>query len=263
MAVELIGIETPEAKLLFEGFPHDKACLEYLLSDSQSRFFVDCENDQGIGFIWHSIPISFVAGNLDPEAVRGLIEYVTDVSGLRTGIISVPSAQWADIISSSLPNKWSKYERLSFEFTNSHLEQIQSWRERVPEGYDVRQIDTESAKGIGEVDPVFSWMWHEPEEFVRQNIGFCTMHKGRIVSVAWSAFPPNSYMEFAVATLSEYQGNGLCPITCAPLILHCLERGIKPLWSASAKNEPSHKAAERLGFIKKSNYFWVCRIKSG
>lgn len=257
MAVELIGSKTFEAKQLFESFPHDKACLEYLLSDTKSRFFVDCEHNPSVGFIWHSIPVCFIAGNPNPDAVRGLIEYVTDVSGLSPILISVPSVQWADTISSSFPDKWINYERSSFEFTNSRLEQIQNWCERVPEGYEVRQIDAESAKGIGEVDPVFTMTWSDPEEFVRRSIGFCTMHKDRIVSVAWSAFPPNSFVEFAVATLPEYQGKGLCPITCSPLVLYCLEHGIKPLWSANAMNEPSHKAAERLGYIKSGSYFWV------
>lgn len=260
MAVELSGNQILRVKALFDGFPHDKACLEYLLSDPKSRFFADSEQNPSVGFVWHPIQGCFIAGDPGSEALRGLIDYVTDVAGLTFMLISVPSEEWADVIASNFEDL-VKYERSSFEFTNSCLEQIQSWHERVPEGYEVRQIDTESAKFIGNVDPVFSWTWPESDDFVRRSIGFCTMHQGQVVSVAWSAFPPNNYMEFAVATLPEHQRKGLCPITCAPLVLYCLSHGIKPIWSANALNEASHKAAEKLGFTKKGNYFWVRNTK--
>ncbi len=72
------------------------------------------------------------------------------------------------------------------------------------------------------------------------------MKSGRIVAGASSYARYNEGIEIEVDTVAEERRKGLATITCAALILRCLDEGLYPSWDAQNMN--SVHLAEKLGY---------------
>jgi hypothetical protein len=77
------------------------------------------------------------------------------------------------------------------------------------------------------------------------------------MSVAYSMLAPGKMLEMAVATVPDSRGRGWSPLTCCPLIEHCLEHEIAPFWTALAWNAASRAVARKLGFTNEMPHHWL------
>ncbi len=115
------------------------------------------------------------------------------------------------------------------------------------EAYQIRALNEELASQLdAELEPHGLQAFDSPANFVARGLGFGAMAEGRLVSAATSYARSAGLVEVAIATRPTYRGQGLATAVGAALLARCLERGLRPRWSAA--NPTSKRLAERLGF---------------
>jgi len=123
--------------------------------------------------------------------------------------------------------------------------------------YSIRRIDPEIARRLDRtLEPHALQVFDDPVDFAERGSGFCAMREGRVVSAATSYAFSRNRIEIAVATAPDHRGHGLARVTAATLILHCLDRGVRPEWSAA--NPISKRLALRLGYVPAAICDIVC-----
>ena len=90
------------------------------------------------------------------------------------------------------------------------------------------------------------------EDFLKRGIGYCVLHKNRIVSAATSMAMCKGAIDIEIETAAEFQRRGLGTSVGAQLVLDCLKNDIEPKWLAA--NIESEKLAQKLGYVKSDTY---------
>ncbi|MBU5670408.1 GNAT family N-acetyltransferase [Paenibacillus brevis] len=91
--------------------------------------------------------------------------------------------------------------------------------------------------------------WKNADQFVAAGAGFCVLQQGRPVSVAFSAYRVENYLEIGIETVEEARGNGFAIQASIALIRYCLEHHLEPVWACRRENEGSYQLAQKLGFV--------------
>ena len=119
--------------------------------------------------------------------------------------------------------------------------------------YQVCQFDKELFDNIpGRITPRFSW--RDASEFLNHGMGYCVLYKGRAVSWAFSAAVSRDEIDIGIETVSDFRHKGLGLAVAEKMIRFCFEQRKRPVWSCDANNTASQKIAEKLGFVKYSEY---------
>jgi GNAT superfamily N-acetyltransferase len=90
--------------------------------------------------------------------------------------------------------------------------------------------------------------WDSAEDFEASATGFDIVHRGRVISQAFSAFSLNGQLELGMETLPPFRHQGLARTVCGRLIGHCLEHKLEPVWACRESNAASFGLARALGF---------------
>lgn len=61
-------------------------------------------------------------------------------------------------------------------------------------------------------------------------------------------------IHIGIETHPDFRNKGLATAVAAELLVHCIERGIDPHWSASSENAASIHLAEKLGYVRDGVY---------
>jgi hypothetical protein len=258
VALELEHRDIARISSLFAAFPYDSARVEAYLTDPRSRVFVDDLSKPTVAMVVPAIPdINLMAGEPQPAKVRDLLEHVTALPGIgEPFMFSVPTSRWNAVIEAEFGNGVSPNAAITFCFDQTEGRGVRGWRERVPSGCEVRRIDRDLAVRAQEVDPSFPSVWPDPESFLSRGTGFCLVQEGRILSIAYSMCQPGQLLEVAVATAKDVRGRGYSPLTTAPLIEHCLDHDIEPVWTCFGWNHASQSVARKLGFVDPVRHTW-------
>lgn len=91
--------------------------------------------------------------------------------------------------------------------------------------------------------------WKNADQFVAEGAGFCVLEQRRPVSVAFSAYRVENYLEIGIETVTEARGNGFAIQASIALIRYCLEHQLEPVWACRRENEGSYQLAQKLGFV--------------
>ena len=257
MITELRQADVPRVASLFEAYTYDLARLESFLADDRTRVFTDNSSAPTVAMLVPAVDIGFLAGYADPSRIRPLLEHVAAVPGLDDPLVfSVPTPQWDSVINTEFGNAVLPNPTITFTFANPQGLAIRDWRERVPAGCEIRRMDHDLAARAQEVAPEFPGLWPDAAVFLQRGIGFCLLQDNRILSIAYSMLAPGKLLEVAVATARDVRGRGYSPLTTAPLIEHCLDRSIEPVWSCFGWNHASQSVARKLGFADPVHHTW-------
>ena len=140
-------------------------------------------------------------------------------------------------------------------------EKLQSFVDALPEGYEIRRIDSEIYDLCEKVeDEDLDWLtgdFETKEEFLAKGRGFVVMKDGKIAAGASSAYCYCDGIEVEIDTHRAERRKGLATAVGAKLILSCLDDGLEPRWDAA--NLISVHLAEKLGyrFDREYAYYWV------
>jgi RimJ/RimL family protein N-acetyltransferase len=263
MITELGRADVPRVASLFGAFAPDRARREsYLCADDtriwaeDPRVFVDDPASPTVAMLLcPDAEISFVTGDPATATLRPLLEHVAAVPGVKDSLMfSVPTPQWEAAISREFAAGVSPVGRIRYASFRPDGAYIRSWRDRVPAGCTLRRIDRDWLDRAAELAPAD--FWPDQEKFHAVGIGFCLCQGSRVLSTAHSAWRPTRLLEPGVATAEDVRGRGYSPLTCAPLIEYCLDRGIEPVWSCFGWNHASQSVASKLGFADPIHHAW-------
>lgn len=203
----------------------------------------------------------FLAGKPDAELLRGLgsvhgeiQEYPVDgkEDKQRNGfMILVPKTpDWEPAIEDIYGVQAQKVTRYATRkepqvFERKHLEAMVC---RLPEGFELRQIDTALFEQIRKSDWAFDLcsQFADAAEYERHGLGFAVLKQGQLAAGASSYTYYRGGIEIEVDTKEEFRRRGLAGVCGARLILECLETGRYPSWDA--QNRISLHLAESLGY---------------
>jgi hypothetical protein len=149
-----------------------------------------------------------------------------------------------------------------------HLESLRvpDWRERIPEGFSIKQIDqillhrtelTHLDQLLGEIHQ----MWLSVNRFLQQGFGFCALKEDREIA-CWCTgeYAAGDQIGIGIETIEAYQRNNLATLTASAFAEHCLENNIQAHWDCWVRNIASVRVAEKVGFREVLEYkVRVCR----
>ena len=229
--------DTSRAESLFEGWQESliRSCLQQVMG----KVYVTDPDHPGSAFAFVGV-FGFYAGKPDRELVLRKPEGF---------VIMVPQNEaWASLIEECYPSAKRVTRYAIRKDTRFDPETLRKEVSRLPEGYELREIDAEIYDMCLE-DPVtrdFVAVFETRERYLELGRGMVILKDGRIVSGASSYTRYREGIEIEVDTVEPERRKHLATVVCAALILRCLEEGLYPSWDAHNLN--SVRLAERLGY---------------
>lgn len=164
-------------------------------------------------------------------------------------VIMVPrDEKWAALIEECFPSAKRVTRYAIRKDTRFDTAALRETVRRLPEGYELREIDGEMYDLCLE-DPVtrdFVSSFESKEKYLALGRGMVIVKDGRIVSGASSYTRYREGIEIEVDTAESERRKHLASVVCAALILRCLEEGLYPSWDAQNMN--SVRLAETFGY---------------
>ncbi len=229
--------DTSKVHALFEGW--EETLIYSCLQNVMGQIYVTDPDDPKAAMAYVGCFV-FFAGKPDRELVAAKPDGF---------IIMVPqSGEWAMLIEESFSNarKVTRYAiRKDTQFDRYYLEDIVK---RLPEGYELCEIDSQiydlCLENSATID--FVSAFQSKEKYLAIGKGIAVLKDGRLVAGASSFTRYKEGIEIEVDTLEEERRKGLASVSCAALILKCLDEGLYPSWDAQNMN--SVRLAKKLGY---------------
>ena len=121
--------------------------------------------------------------------------------------------------------------------------------------------ELESFKILDEEGKSFFDLWQSIEEALDETIVYGVIKLGKIISFALLLPVTEKYMEIGVWTKKSRRRQGLSYACSIAIIERILMEGKTPVWGAERGNIASIALAEKLGFNKVCEYYWVTPIE--
>lgn len=242
-----------------------QAVLPYAVCEGSNpgRIFVDDLQNPKTTLIW--TPVGYyllVLGQSDTQTLKDLSELLTEIfvpasKALgETGFILIADLDdWQEKTSALLGSREViEIFRRPFAFNAEKFTARGNWREKIPEGFQLKQVDESLADKVHVLGS-----WASLDDFMSHGIGYALLDGDKIASVCASVFASSQRVEIDVHTGEEYRRRGFAGITASALIEECLRQGRQPNWECFWENEESTALALKLGFDQLSDYpvyFW-------
>ena len=229
--------ETEKVRSLFDGWQETLiwSCLDRVMG----RILVT-DTEKPVSALAFVGCFGFYAGRPERELV------INKPEGF---VIMVPqNEEWASLIEACFPTAKRVTRYAIRKDTRFDVEALRKAADRIPEGYELREIDAELYDKCLE-DPVtrdFVSPFGSKEKYLELGRGMALVRDGRIVSGASSYTRYRDGIEIEVDTVEDERRKHLATTVCAALILRCLKEGLYPSWDAQNMN--SVRLAETLGY---------------
>jgi len=235
---------------LFESHILAQSVIIPCIHSGMGSLFVD--NVDSPNVTKYSIPMMiFLAGCTTSPAVLELIKSLPSLT-----VFVVPDEKWSELLKNEWGDRLVVNHRTHLDHSTLDIIHLRGLKERLPDGYTLKEIDTEM---LHQIDPEYAiqiqMYFGTIENLVKAGLGFCILdEKGRLASYAYTPFPFIDEFEIQVYTENspEYRRKGLATVVSAALIEYGLEKGLIPHWDAA--NEPSVKLAQKLGYSKPTKW---------
>lgn len=163
-------------------------------------------------------------------------------------IMTPQNEDWAKLIEHCHPTAKRVIRYAMKHDTDFDRGQLQDLINNLPDEYELRSIDgylyDQCLKDPLTADFVANFGCKE--NYLKLGLGFVILKNGVIVSGASSFSRYREGIEIEVDTAESERKKGLASISCAALILKCLEMGLYPSWDA--QNLTSVRLAEKLSY---------------
>jgi RimJ/RimL family protein N-acetyltransferase len=165
------------------------------------------------------------------------------------------SLNWRIKIDEILGDNAAKLSRQLFQWDNSNLSSISKWSQMLPEGFELKKMDTVLfEKYVREMDPSYMDLWETPNYFVSSGFGFCILKDNDFVCVCNTYYVRQGFAEIDIVTKDEYRKQGFALLACSEFIKYCVANNINPIWDCDNGNENSKSLAIKLGFKSAETY---------
>ena len=100
--------------------------------------------------------------------------------------------------------------------------------------------------------------WRSAEDFLQHSFGYAIFSKdGAAAAVCYAASIAGNEAEIDVATMPEYQQQGLAKTAVGAFMQHCVKNNIRPNWDCFEENIGSLNTAKSLGFKEEMAYTFL------
>ncbi|GIO39565.1 acetyltransferase [Paenibacillus antibioticophila] len=250
--IELKAKDYSQATALLKQVPFNTWFAQAVLQRlSPGRVFVDQLEHPEACYIQSAYGMSLLCGESHtPEFLEALTGYLRNEHKQRV------EREWLQVY----PDSWNvllrrlaedgpieENTRVNFTFNRTFFQSL---------------VDQSSSSGQCEIVAINEKLYHEfdgsvvprrfwrnADQFVAEGAGFCVLEQGRPVSVAFSAYRVENYLEIGIETVKEAQGKGFAIQASIALIQYCLEHHLEPVWACRRGNEGSYQLARKLGFV--------------
>jgi len=146
-----------------------------------------------------------------------------------------------------------------FVYKHKNLDSISFDYLPLEEGYTLKEINEDLLNNNEyNLDLVISnineW-WESIDDFIKNGVGFCILHKDTAVCTCMTSFMTDVSMESHIHTLENYRKRGLATRAVAEFIKYCRNNKYEPYWDCMEKNFGSRALAEKSGYSKDFEYF--------
>lgn len=259
------AVEPQQTLHLFPTAPLQLVLRAEAAGNSPVRAWGDQPTEPSCALLWDGGACLYLGGEAPSpafaqaaaEKIAGLILPALRQRG-TPGCKLLPASQaWADQIERLLPGL--KAHRLARYFYRWEGPPPSRWRERLPEGWAVQQIDAALLERRdllhlerlrGEIESV----WPSLEAFLSGGFGFCLVEGSTLAGWCTGEYFSPGWCGIGIETVEEYQRRGVAVFTASAFLEHCQAQGQTAHWDCWAWNEPSVKTAERLGFQRLCEY---------
>lgn len=208
------------------------------------------------GFAW-----GYLAGDpQDDWFRRELRVWLFAERGLGQNVVfsflACDSIAWEDALAEILaPRAVIPDRRLHYECTTRPGD----WREAVPDGYEIEDLDQAFLASNVEVHPkVSEWMeanFGSVDGFLRHGVGAVGVHEGRVVSWILADSLVDGLCDIGGETEEAHQRKGLAHAATCRTVELALDRGVERVgWHCHVINLPSIRTAEKAGFELRYEY---------
>jgi GNAT superfamily N-acetyltransferase len=228
------------------AFPLINAVLDRV---QQGRVFRD--TDAGGWFILHKAGFSLLAGPVDAD---GVLDFFLQSEAIPGYFHVYDAPHWlirtCNERSDDINIRIRKRIQLKLSPDRS-LKQVNA-----AAGFLVRPVDA------GDLDKLSVFQlslerkfWSSPADFLEKGLGFCVWNEaGMPVSLCYAACMARDTAEIDVATLPDFQRQGLARLAVGAFVEACANRGIIANWDCFEENTGSLRTAESLGFRQTMSY---------
>jgi hypothetical protein len=225
---------------------------ESILDGYMGEVWVDHESQPSFAVLeLPKLKLYIIGGRSNHSGARDFIANLSPFSALI-----FESEGWERILKEIFADRIIELQRFAYTGENLSIPHLSYLASRIPEGYQLKQIDLELACQLADEESVFASdhliNFESPEDFIGRGFGFCILDGDKIVSAASTFVISSSGIEIQINTREKYRRAGLATIVAAHLILHSLQKGLDPNWDAA--NEKSGRLAEKLGYTPRGNY---------
>ena len=172
--------------------------------------------------------------------------------------------QWEKLIEQCYPDAEKDTRFAICHDANFDKEKLQAMVDALPEGYELRKIDSkvyDLCKKVedDDLEDLIGW-FESKKQFLELGLGYAVILDGKVVGGASTAYRFPKAIDIEVDVHKKHRRKGLASAAAAKLILDCLERGWKPTWDAA--NMKSVHLSEKLGYTFDHKYhcYWISPI---
>ncbi len=138
---------------------------------------------------------------------------------------------------------------------------ILDWKNKVPKGYKLIQIDsTFDVDSLEFPEDIEEWVKSSLDYQMKRGFGKCLVHGNKVVVWINSDCASGEECEIGIITTEKYRLKGMGALTAAATVEHCLSIGYSSVgWHCEDHNYGSIAVAKKVGFIKERNYVhYIC-----
>ena len=172
--------------------------------------------------------------------------------------------EWEKLIEKCYPDAIKDTRFAINHDANFDKEKLQSLVNALPEGYELKLIDSKVYDLIKkskdeDVIELIDWFTNK-KKFLELGLGYAVIKDNEVVGGASTAYRFPKAIDIEVDVSKKHRRKGLASAASAKLILDCLERGWKPTWDAA--NMKSVHLSEKLGYTFSHKYhcYWISPI---
>jgi GNAT superfamily N-acetyltransferase len=264
---ELKFREFENVRSLFDGFDYSLSIRAVLDGGNPGRIFVDNPERPRLAFAL-TIEGYLLAGDYsDPASRESVRQFFQD--SIFTGQVYLDSDESLSL--TVHPQEWAYYlpelipthevEVLPrYHYLCSELDY--AWRNHLPEGYSVHQIDRallddnlrDDSDDLIDTEMI-RIAWGDVDNFLEHGAGFIVEHRGEIVSRCTADCRSGDQIDIGIATSPSHRRKGLATIATAATVEYCFQKGYRAVgWHCNTANIGSWKTAEKVGFKRQGEY---------
>ena len=232
---------------LFANYLPQRIFIHSVLEGHSGIALADSKTDPRVAQLTHP-GWAILGGDATHPMAQKLVQQLSEMWVIPT------SAAWRELILHVHGYHIKQIPGITFSSELLNLKHLQNLQKRIPLDCQIERVDLSLAnrlenEGLSSF-PGFSSL----ADFAERGIGFCAMIEGCIVSHVVSLMECREGIHIGIETHPDFRNMGFATVVAAKLLVHCLEQGIYPHWSASSENAASLHLAEKLGYVRDGVY---------